>query len=154
MFYGGQIKGAIYKTTDGGNSWERESVGLSKWAEDGIMLSQFLGYAAGGDAVLKYGIISSVEKLEEMPKDFLLRNNYPNPFNPTTTIEYEIPERSNVVLKVFDVLGKEIQTLVNQEQEAGVYRINFNGFNISSGTYFFSLKTGNYEESKQMILLK
>lgn len=153
-FYHGGLKGVIYRTYDGGINWELESVGLSYDAYDGNMLSPFLGYAAGGDAVLKYGLISNIEKLPEIPRKFFLRNNYPNPFNPTTTIEYEIPEMSDVELKVFDVLGNEIQTLVNQEQKAGVYRVNFNGSSLSSGTYFFSLKTSNYEETKQMILLK
>jgi hypothetical protein len=77
-----------------------------------------------------------------------------NPFNPETTIEYEIPERSMVELKVFDILGKEIETLVKEEQQAGVYRVKFNGSKLTSGTYFYRLTTDEYEETKQMILLK
>jgi hypothetical protein len=153
-FYNGGIKEVIFRTNDGGYNWEQESIGLTYSANDGHMLSTTLGYAAALEAVLKYGLISNIEKLPEIPKRFLLRNNYPNPFNPLTTIEYEIPERSDIELKVFDILGKEIQTLVNQEQEAGVYRVSFNGFNLSSGEYFYRLKTKNYQETKQMILLK
>jgi photosystem II stability/assembly factor-like uncharacterized protein len=152
--YQGQIKEVIYKTTNGGYDWELESIALSDYAYDGKMLSTFLGYAAADDAILKYSLITNVEKLSEIPMKFFLRNNYPNPFNPTTTIEYEIPERSNVELKVFDVLGREIQTLVNEEQEAGVYRVKFNGNNLPSGIYLYSLITKKYKETKQMILLK
>ena len=77
-----------------------------------------------------------------------------NPFNPTTTIEYEIPGRSKVEVKIYDLLGREIQNLVNEEQEAGVYQIRFDGSKLSSGIYLYTLKTGNNEETKQMILLR
>jgi photosystem II stability/assembly factor-like uncharacterized protein len=154
QFYQGQIKEVIYRTSNGGYNWERESVALSDYAFDGIMLSPYLGYVAGDDAVLKYGLITNVEKLPEIPKKYFLRNNYPNPFNLITTIEYEILKRSSVELIVFNILGKEIQTLVDEVQAAGVYSVKFDGSYLSSGTYFYKLKTDNYEETKQMILLK
>lgn len=92
---------------------------------------------------------------------YLLSQNYPNPFNPSTTIRYEIPEMSFVTLKVYDILGNEIATLVNEEKPAGSYEVEFNGhFGLSgirvlpSGIYFYKLQAGNYLYTKKMILLK
>ncbi|MEJ2495530.1 MAG: T9SS type A sorting domain-containing protein, partial [Ignavibacteriaceae bacterium] len=83
-----------------------------------------------------------------------LHQNYPNPFNPNTNIGYQIPERSFVILKVFDALGNEIETLVNKELEAGSYQNTFDAEGLSSGTYFYQLKTGKYLRTMKMILLK
>lgn len=93
---------------------------------------------------------------------FKLYNNYPNPFNPTTKIKYSIPsviasetkQSPYVNLKIFDVLGSEIATLVNEEKQPGVYEINFNASGLTSGTYFYRLQAGSYVETKKMILLK
>jgi photosystem II stability/assembly factor-like uncharacterized protein len=85
---------------------------------------------------------------------FLLSQNYPNPFNPTTTIRYEISERSFVTIKVYDVLGSEVATLVNEEKTIGDYEVEFDGSGLTSGIYFYQLKAGNFVETKKMILLK
>ncbi|MBK7499803.1 MAG: T9SS type A sorting domain-containing protein [Ignavibacteriales bacterium] len=85
---------------------------------------------------------------------YFLEQNYPNPFNPTTKIRYSIPEYSSVTLKVFNLLGEEIETLVNSEQSAGVYEATFDASNLSSGIYFYTLKTDNFSSSKKMILIK
>ena len=85
---------------------------------------------------------------------YSLSNNYPNPFNPSTKITYSIPERSNVSLKVFDLLGSEVEELVKGETEAGSYYINFNASNLPSGVYFYQLKTENYIGTKKMILMR
>ena len=88
------------------------------------------------------------------PKEFSLEQNYPNPFNPSTTIRYNIPERSFVSIKVYDVLGNEIATLVNGDKQAGNYKIDWNAGSLSNGVYFYTLSTGNYFTTKNMILLK
>jgi hypothetical protein len=88
------------------------------------------------------------------PAEFELMQNYPNPFNPTTSIKYAIGSRQFVSLKVYDVLGNEIATLVNEEKPAGIYEIEFRGNNITSGIYFYTLSTGNFLSTKKMILLK
>jgi len=80
--------------------------------------------------------------------------NYPNPFNPTTAIKYQIPELSFVTLKVYDVLGNEITTLVNEEKPAGLYEVEFNKNGLTSGVYFYQLKSESFVETKKMILLK
>jgi photosystem II stability/assembly factor-like uncharacterized protein len=85
---------------------------------------------------------------------FLLEQNYPNPFNPTTTISYTIPVNGTVTLKVFDIIGKEIVTLVNEEKHTGEYEIEFNAIDLPSGIYFYKLQAGQLLETKKMILLK
>ena len=95
-------------------------------------------------------IISEATRL----KQFILFQNYPNPFNPTTTIKYSIPKASFVTIKVYDVLGKEIATLVKEEKPTGNYEINFNGDNLSSGIYFYQLRAGKFISTKKMIVLK
>jgi len=105
---------------------------------------------------------ASVASEEFLPKDFSLKQNYPNPFNPSTLIEYELPKQSFVTLKLFTVLGKEIATLVNQEQSAGVHSIkislndlgNTKTSDIPSGVFFYQIRAGTFLQTKKMILLK
>jgi hypothetical protein len=88
------------------------------------------------------------------PLTFVLKQNYPNPFNPTTKISYTIPERSNVSLKIFNLLGSEVVELVKGEVEAGSYIIEFNASALPSGIYFYRLKAGSFVETKKMVLMK
>ena len=88
------------------------------------------------------------------PSEYSLEQNYPNPFNPVTTISYSIKEKGLVTLKVFDILGKEVVTLVNQDQIAGSYSLEFDASTYASGIYFYSLTSGEYISTKKMILLK
>jgi len=94
------------------------------------------------------------EKDNLVPNPFLLEQNYPNPFNPTTTIKYSVTEVSKVSLILFNLLGQEIITLVNDEKPAGNYSVNFNAVNLSSGVYFYRLQAGSFVETRKMILLK
>ncbi len=101
----------------------------------------------------------SVDDKELYPKQFVLYQNYPNPFNPTTTIEYSIPEDAinrfaNIKIVVYDILGREVVTLVDEHKIAGTYKINFNATNLSSGTYLYRMTIGEFSESKKMILLR
>jgi hypothetical protein len=86
--------------------------------------------------------------------NYALLNNYPNPFNPSTTIEFQIPDRNFVTLKICDMLGTEVATLVNEEKPAGRYELTFDASNLSSGTYFYILRAGDYQAMKKMILVK
>ncbi len=88
------------------------------------------------------------------PSVFALEQNYPNPFNPSTMISYSIPQNSFVTIKVYDIIGNEVATLVNQTQEAGKYDIRFDANNLSNGVYLYSIKTDNFTSTKKMILLK
>ncbi len=89
-----------------------------------------------------------------LPTEFSLSQNYPNPFNPSTTIQYAISSKQLVQLKVYDILGSEVATLVNKEQSAGSYKIDFNASQLSSGVYFYRLSAGSYIQTKKMILVK
>lgn len=105
---------------------------------------------------------TNVASAEILPTEFILEQNYPNPFNPVTTIKYNIligvksekAKVNNVTLKVFDILGKEIATLVNQKQKPGNYSVRFYGTNLSSGIYYYQLQAGEFIETKKMIILK
>jgi hypothetical protein len=87
-------------------------------------------------------------------KEYLLLQNFPNPFNQSTKIEYQIPELSFVTLKVYDVLGNEIATLVNKEKPAGSYEVEFKGSDLPSGVYFYQIQAGNFVETRKMVLMK
>jgi parallel beta-helix repeat protein len=88
------------------------------------------------------------------PKEFTLHQNYPNPFNPSTKIKYSVPQTSQVHIKVFDVLGNEIETLVNEEKPTGSYELKWNASKLSSGIYFYQLKAGEFLQTRKMILMK
>ena len=83
-----------------------------------------------------------------------MEHNYPNPFNPSTSIQYAVSNRQFVSLKVYDLLGNEVATLVNEEKPAGEYEIEFNAESLPSGIYFYQLNAGNYIDTKKMVLLK
>jgi PKD repeat protein len=91
---------------------------------------------------------------EDVPNSFSLSQNYPNPFNPETKISFSIPKETNVLLKVYDLLGKEVAVLVNAKKEPGFYELNFRGENLPSGFYVYSIEAGDFISSKKMVLLK
>ncbi|KAB2844640.1 MAG: T9SS type A sorting domain-containing protein [Ignavibacterium sp.] len=88
------------------------------------------------------------------PESFHLFQNYPNPFNPGTIIQYEIASRQYVTLKVYDVLGNELATLVNENKAAGIYKVNFNASHLPSGMYIYKILSDNFSDVKKMLLLK
>ena len=101
-----------------------------------------------------YKYINLDESFTVQPVEFNLSQNYPNPFNPATMIKYSLPEASRVSLKVYNVIGKEVETLVNDEKPAGTYEVNFDAAQLPSGIYFYQLKTGNFVETKKMVYQK
>ena len=101
----------------------------------------------------KYEYSNEVE-VEIVPVEFVLNQNFPNPFNPVTKITYQIPKESKVVLKVYDILGAEVASLVDETKEAGYYEIELNGINLPSGTYIYRMTAGNFVEAKKMVLMK
>jgi Secretion system C-terminal sorting domain len=119
----------------------------------------------GSDIILKGCIINGVvygdtitvfanNDQSGIPKEYSLIQNYPNPFNPATTIQYSVAGRRIVTLKVYDILGREVATLVNKEKNPGVYEIKFDGSKLSSGVYFYRIQAGNFVQTKKMLLLK
>ena len=107
---------------------------------------------------------TDIRSMENSKMTFQLNQNYPNPFNPTTIIKYSIPSARSplqggargglVTLKVYDMLGREVATLVNENQKAGNYEVNFNGSNLPSGLYFYRIISNNFTATKKMLLLK
>ena len=116
-------------------------------------------YVTGNNrTLLKYGLLTDVEEQPTQPTEFKLEQNYPNPFNPSTSIQYTIGSRQYVQLKVYDILGNEIATLVNEEKEPGTYEVKFNPassiWHPASGIYFYQLKAGEYIQTKKMLMIK
>ena len=108
------------------------------------------------DTKLTGGPVSVPEGTEKLPGSFKLGQNFPNPFNPSTTIEYHIPQAGHISLTVHDVLGKQVAVLVNTQQDAGVHRVLFNSskFNLSSGIYFYQLRASSHSALQKMAIIK
>ena len=98
--------------------------------------------------------VTGVEPIPGLPTDYELSQNYPNPFNPVTIIRYALPNTSLVQLVVYDLIGQEVTTLVNEELPPGRYETQFLGSNLPSGVYFYQLRAGTYLETKKMVLQK
>jgi cytoskeletal protein CcmA (bactofilin family) len=114
-----------------------------------------------GSATVNENAGKSLEKLviRQIPAEFKLSRNYPNPFNPTTNISFQLPENSKVTIAVYDILGNRVRTLVNENKAAGYYTVQWNGLNdngmsLSSGTYFYQIQAGQYISTKKMLLIK
>ncbi|MDX1702605.1 MAG: T9SS type A sorting domain-containing protein, partial [Melioribacteraceae bacterium] len=117
----------------------------------------FLVGREAGLTAFEYSPLSSFNETQT-PNNFELSQNYPNPFNPSTSIKYSIPRPSNITLKIFDVLGSEVTTLIDKKQPRGNYEVEFDpsadGVELTSGIYFYRLQAGDYVETNKMILLK
>jgi hypothetical protein len=98
--------------------------------------------------------LNSEKKQSKIPQSFHLFQNYPNPFNPSTMIKYDLPKEGFVSLKIYNILGKEVRTLVSEYESAGTYNITFNASDLSSGIYFYRLSSGNFAQVKKLLLLK
>ena len=132
--------------------------------EISIILSDLLMPHINGEEVLQIAadnfpdipvvIITGVNDKTNQPSRFSLEQNYPNPFNPSTTINYTVAKSSFVTLKVYDVLGSELGTLINEQKPAGSYQFNFKADGLSSGVYFYKLTAGSFTEIKKMIYQK
>ena len=119
----------------------------------------FQGYSGFGDNVyidsLCIGVpVGVVNNNNNVPKVYSLNQNYPNPFNPSTQISFGLPKSGNVKLVVFDILGREVKTLVNEFQTAGTHSITFDASSLSSGIYFYSITANDFTATKKMLLIK
>ncbi|MCB0727226.1 MAG: T9SS type A sorting domain-containing protein [Ignavibacteriae bacterium] len=103
---------------------------------------------------LDYNANSPIDETTSIPTEYSLSQNYPNPFNPTTNLEFGIPELGFVSLKVYDISGKEVATLVNEIKSPGRYNVKFDGSNFASGVYFYKITSGNFSAVKRMFLIK
>lgn len=157
--------GTIRMTTNGGNSWFTDTYFsnvtgsiktptlFSLFPQKFIALSgSNTLYIASEDSVISVIGINQVST--EIPKEFSLSQNYPNPFNPKTIINFQLTISSDVKLIVYDLSGREIETLVNEQLKPGTYKVDFNGSKYSSGVYFYQLAAENFSQTKRMVLVK
>ncbi len=157
--YTGVSNGGIFLSTDNGTSWSAVNTGLTNTNISSLAVSEtdlFAGTNGSGTwrRPLSDMITAVKDSKSDIPTTFSLSQNYPNPFNPTTTISFSLPSRSFVSLKVFDVLGRELSTIVSEELQAGTYNRQWNAVNMASGVYFYRIESGTFEAVKKMMLLK
>ncbi|MGE5681230.1 MAG: YCF48-related protein [Bacillota bacterium] len=153
---GGPAGRGVINTTDGGATWKLTSTGTAV-LNNLFMLNDKSGWAVGEAGVIyKYNATTGVSNHAKNTaiNTFSLEQNYPNPFNPSTTINYSIASDGFVTLKVYNVLGNEVAALVNKEQAAGNYSVNFNAAGLSNGVYLYTLTSGNYSSTRKLLLLK
>lgn len=152
--------GVMYNNLGDNEGWIVANEGLSDNIIYGMSGNETYLFVTASDSLFArrplsdFGITTDVKKSDEVPTDFALEQNYPNPFNPTTTISFSLPKQSSVSLKVYDVIGKEVAEIVNAEKSAGSYEVDFNGEHLSSGIYFYTLRTDNSVLTKKMMLIK
>lgn len=151
--------GTILKSMDGETNWTSQTSRTNAWLRSVHFTDQNFGWTVGERGTILHttnGGVSFVEEeqIDGILTEYNLSNNFPNPFNPSTKIKYSIPQSSQVVVKVFDILGYEIATLIDEEKSAGVYRADFTGANLTSGIYFYKLQARDFVETKKMLLLK
>jgi len=149
----------IIRTTNGGADWIEQRQELMISLTDVFFVDENNGWAVGDSGKILHttnGGVSSVEEntISGIPTDYSLSQNFPNPFNPSTKISWQVPVGSWQTLKVYDVLGNEVATLVDEYIPAGSFEVEWNASNYPSGVYFYQLKTENYIENKKMILIK
>lgn len=153
--------GVIYKTTNSGTNWYKQATPTTQLLNSIFIVNSAYGYSVGeNSAVLKtttggepFSSYSSV--MTGLPQSFSIYQNYPNPFNPNTIINYELPFSSEVKIKIYNVLGNEIETLVNEKQNSGSYSVTFDGSDYPGGVYLYKLEIdGNVIDAKRMVLLK
>ena len=149
--------GKIIRTNNGGLNWTYQNTSTANHLSSVYFVDEYSGWAVGnGGTVIKTitGGLTSVSQSELFVNSFLLGQNYPNPFNPVTNLEFWISDLGFVSLKVYDVTGKEVQTLVNENLSAGNYKVEFDGSDLPSGVYFYKLEAGDFNETMRMVLLK
>jgi photosystem II stability/assembly factor-like uncharacterized protein len=150
--------GMLLKSKDGGDTWTATTVPTTRNLNAIYFFDEKRGFAVGDSGLilrtLSGGVTSVDDRKGPLPMVFKLEQNYPNPFNPSTTIVFHLPERSFVSLKVFDVLGREVATLVSEELHAGNYPVIWEAAALPSGVYFCQLQAGSFVETKKLVLIR
>jgi hypothetical protein len=150
--------GKMFQSMDFGDTWKELPTPVNISLNDVAFYGPEIGYAVGDSGTILYtsnGGVTAVEGNQtNVPVSFELAQNFPNPFNPVTTIRYQLQKTGFVTLKVYDLIGREVATLVNEEKPAGRYEVKFDGTNLSSGIYFYRIRAGNFIDTKKFVLLK
>jgi hypothetical protein len=147
----------VFLSTKSGASWKEVNTGLTNTNVLALSVSGTNLFAGTGDGVWRRPLseITSVGAFStNLPAHFSLGQNFPNPFNPSTTIKFELAKSSMVTLSVFDILGRVVSVLVNERRNAGVHEVKFDGSNLASGVYFYRLQAGDFVQSKRLLILK
>jgi hypothetical protein len=157
--FAGTNNAGVIVSTDNGLTWNSANSGLSDKSVYSLAVSGAYLFAGTNVSGVWKRQLSELESIHETPpaqilQQFSLSQNYPNPFNPNTTIRYSIPKASFVNIRIYDILGREVKTLANEQKQAGNYSINFNGNNFASGIYFYRMQAGNFIQTKKLVLLK
>lgn len=155
----GKFYELILKSTDGGVSWNKQDKHIANELNSVCFLNDSVGWSAGINGSLLQTInggVSLVAQNENHVNKFELTQNFPNPFNPATTIRFEVFKNQFVLLTVFDILGRKVTTLINENLSKGIYNVTFDTrkFNLSSGIYFYRITTDGFSETKSMVLTK
>ncbi len=155
--FAGTDSGGVFLSTNFGNSWAPVSSGLTNLVIHSLAIGGASLFAAtdNGVWIRPLSEMTGVKLgMNEIPEMYSLTQNYPNPFNPSTTISFDLPSRSYVTLKVFDIIGREVSTIVSGEFQAGSYTRQWNAAKMASGVYFYRLTAGNFVNTKKLLLLK
>lgn len=115
---------------------------------------ELTGTVNNGRKIIISSTVTDIKETNSVPTEFSLAQNYPNPFNPTTTISYQLPENGMVTLKVYNVIGREVAELVNEQKSAGMHEIKFDATGLASGTYIYKVSANGFVQTKKMILIK
>ena len=160
ILFAGSSGNGVFLSTNNGSNWAEINTGLTNTNIKSLEVcgtNLFAGTEGGGVWRRPLSEMTSVPAeggSNDLPTHFNLRQNYPNPFNPSTTIRFSLPSKSFVTLKVFDLIGREVATLVSEEMSAGSYFKQWNAANMSSGIYFYHLHSGTFTETKKLVLLR
>ncbi len=151
--------GRVYKTNNGGVNWVSQITTGGGTLSSILFTSELTGYVCGMNGVIKKTTtggepIGITPISNEIPNNFSLHQNYPNPFNPTSKIKFDILKLSDVKIIVYDLFGREVATLVNEQIKPGTYETEFDGTNFSSGVYYYKLVAEGFVETKKMVLIK
>ena len=153
---GGASGGAVYHSTNNGSSWTEVNNGLTNTNVYSLAIdsSGYIFAGTAGGVFRSMNSTTDVKTQHTIAKEFALLQNYPNPFNPSTVISYQLPVNGYVTLKVYDVLGREVKTLVNDRQTAGTHSVTFDARTLASGVYFYRLSAGSFVSTKKLMLIK
>ncbi len=151
--------GGVFLSTNNGTGWTQVNTGLTNTDIRSLaVIGEFLYAGTWGDGIWRRALSQMITSAEPfpiiMPMHFSLEQNFPNPFNPATTFTFTLPSHSFVSLKVFDIVGKEVATVVSEEMLSGTYSRQWNASALSSGVYFYRLQAGSNSVTKKLVLLK
>ncbi|HXG37837.1 MAG TPA: T9SS type A sorting domain-containing protein [Bacteroidota bacterium] len=159
IFAGVYPSGGIFRSTNNGDTWTVLNAGIIDSVRNVVAILQtpagYLWISVSGLVYRSINPLVSVrQEAREVPVSFWLGQNYPNPFNPNTTVQFALPSSSSVSLKVFDSIGREVATILDDRLSAGRYKVEWNAQPFASGTYFYRLQAGSFVETKKLVVLR